>query len=236
MIHLAICDDEIQYLEQAKSLLQDAAEKLGMEAEILTLDSLDSLLQTAGNHEIRIDMLFLDIEFGEENCFAAAEKFAKLRPRCHIVFLTNYVSYALDSYDIPHIYYVIKDEFEDRMEKIFRAFFSREEDSRIAVKNGTGSELFDLREIYAIERLRRGSLVMTEKAVLKTTTLFEELCQKIRVPFLIRCHNSFLVNLQHVKQHRSNCFVLSDGKEIPISRQYQKTVKEQMRTWQEVWI
>ena len=36
--------------------------------------------------------------------------------------------------------------------------------------------------------------------------------------YFFKCHRSFLVNLRHVSQIKSNCVVLKNGTEVPISR------------------
>ena len=87
-----------------------------------------------------------------------------------------------------------------------------------------------------MERGRRSSLITTEKGVRRTTISFELLLDRIRAPFMIRCHNSYLVNLKYVSQYRADSFVLTSGITVPISRTYQKRVREQFRTWQEVWL
>lgn len=36
--------------------------------------------------------------------------------------------------------------------------------------------------------------------------------------YILKCHRSFLVNLRYVAQIKSNCVVLKNGVEVPISR------------------
>lgn len=236
MRHLGICDDDTVYLQKAAELVEAQAASFGFETMVHRFSDLTALLQAAEAQEYRLDMLFLDIEFGEEKSFETARRLSELQPRCHIVFLTNHLSYVMDSYEIPHMYYVIKDEFPARLERIFRMYFDKEEHSRIRISLGGEMEFLELTDIYAVERLRRGSLLHLNDSECRTSLLFDEVKNQMREPYIIRCHNSFLVNLQHVHKYRINLFVLTNGTEIPISRAYQQPVREQFKKWQEVWI
>ncbi len=236
MRHLGICDDDTVYLEKAAELIEAQAASFGLEITLHRFSDLTALLQAAEAGEYRLDMLFLDIEFGEMSSFETAKRLSELQPRCYIVFLTNHLSYVMDSYEIPHLYYVIKDEFPVRLEKIFHMYFDKEEHSRIRVSLGGETEFLEIPDIFAVERLRRGSLLHLNDSECRTSLLFDEVKDQMRVPYIIRCHNSFLVNLQHVQKYRINLFVLTNGTEIPISRAYQQPVRELFKKWQEVWI
>lgn len=234
MIYLTVCDDDLTDLLRTGNLLSETSRMLGLDTLIQSFSALDHLLHAIREDHLRTDMLFLDIEFGEENSLMAAKEIAELLPNCQIVFLTNYMSYALDVYEVPHLYFAVKEEFPQRVASIFRMFFSSEE--RIALTMGGTTDILSLREIYCVERIRRSSLIMTASGVQRTTIVFEELADRVRAPYMVRCHNSYLVNLQHVVRYRADAFVLTNGTSVPISRTYQKRVREQFRQWQEVWV
>jgi len=235
MIHIAVCDDDLQYLDQAERLIREAANRYGLDIQIRKLSSLTELMHAAEDKDMIMDLLFLDIEFENENSFEYAARFTKEHPRCQLVFLTNHLTYASDAYEVRHLYFVIKDEFEERIEKILKAFFTNE-DLRIPVRTASGAAIYCPGDIYAVERQRRGSSILTKADSDRTNVRFEELCQKLDFPFMVRCHNSFIVNLQHVKQYHTNSFILSDETEIPISRSYQQAVREKVRSWHEIWV
>ena len=236
MIYLGICDDDKEYLDHAAEFLLSQAGEWRAEATVSAFTTLEELMGAAEDPAFRMDMLFLDIEFQEGNSLEAAKEFSSKHPRCHIVFLTNYLSYALDVYEIPHLYYVVKAEFPERIRKIFSAYFRDERNSRLTVSVGSTVHVIPLKDIFYIERMRLSSRIVTGEENLRATDLFETLTDKIQAPYMVRCHNSFLVNLQHVKKYQTGKFEMINGEEIPISRAYQKSVREYFNNWMDVWI
>ena len=72
--------------------------------------------------------------------------------------------------------------------------------------------------------------------ILTLPTAFESLVEKLDHPMFVRCHNSFLISLDAVQSYQADCFTMADGAEIPISRSYRQTCKQQFLKWQEIWI
>ena len=236
MIYLGICDDDKEYLDHAAEFLLSQAGEWRAEATVSAFTTLEELMGAAEDPAFRMDMLFLDIEFQEGNSLEAAKEFSSKHPRCHIVFLTNYLSYALDVYEIPHLYYVVKEEFPERIRKIFSAYFRDERNSRLTVSVGSTVHVIPLKDIFYIERMRLSSRIVTGEENLRATDLFETLTDKIQAPYMVRCHNSFMVNLRNMSSYRSDSFVMKDGTEIPVSRRYRDICLERFLKWQEVWI
>jgi len=236
MIYLSVCDDTKADAEWAENLLAETSRELGLDVEIHSFLSLEELLHAVKEEKQPIDMLFLDIEFGEENSLAAAGEIAALLPRCRIVFLTHYLSYALDVYEIPHLYFAVKEEFPQRIRKIFQAYFGSEREEKLPVTFGGKTEIIPLREILYIERSRRSCSIFTDSGTYKTAVYFEDLADKIKAPYMVRCHNSFVVNLQYVRQYSAEAFVLVNGTTVPISRMWRQKVRDRFQSWQEIWI
>ena len=53
-----------------------------------------------------------------------------------------------------------------------------------------------------------------------------ELEQRLPADRFLRCHKSYLVNMDHVKRMEKTSFIMADGRRIPIGRTYQKTCRE----------
>ena len=53
-----------------------------------------------------------------------------------------------------------------------------------------------------------------------------ELEQRLPADRFLRCHKSYLVNMDHVKRMEKTSFIMDDGRRIPIGRTYQKICRE----------
>ena len=75
-------------------------------------------------------------------------------------------------------------------------------------------------------RLHRVFVTLTDGEVIsihqKLTELQEELGE---YPRFLRCHQSYLVNLEQVERLEDSCFHMKDGQVIPISRNFYKQSK-----------
>jgi len=68
-----------------------------------------------------------------------------------------------------------------------------------------------------------------KKSFLATLLKMEETLQD--VPFLVRCHRAFIVNLCRIeKMNGSKMWLKSTGTEIPVSRTYKATVKKRINS------
>ena len=68
---IGICDDDKTWRRRAKRLLENWFENAGKEAEILCFSQGRELLEYVG---VALDVLFLDIELGEDNGIAIARR------------------------------------------------------------------------------------------------------------------------------------------------------------------
>ena len=59
MIRVAICEDDLFYIEKEKKLIESYLHKYEIRSEIVTFTSSEELIKTYAN---RFDIIFLDIE------------------------------------------------------------------------------------------------------------------------------------------------------------------------------
>lgn len=79
-------------------------------------------------------------------------------------------------------------------------------------------------EILYGRRSRNGVQLVTERGEYRTRmelSLFEE---EEELPFF-RCHNSYFVNLRHVRSFDGKKFLLETGESVPVSRRYQAAAR-----------
>ena len=63
------------------------------------------------------------------------------------------------------------------------------------------------------------------------TSRLEELEEQLADTDFVRCHKSYLVNLDEIRRFRRTEFVMRNGERIPISRNFQETVKTKFMNW-----
>lgn len=226
---IGLCDDTYMWYLRWKRELSDFLEEQHEAADLLYFPDAASLLENGGE----MDVLFLDIclETGPDG-ISLAERLKEKGSRCRIVYLTNYLVYAVDVYRTEHSYFVLKEQFRQRLGEVFGKLRAqrRQEILRLSVPN-KGEVLLRPGEIRYLERELHTTKVVADSGTYITRDKMDALEKLLTAPEMLRCHNSYIVNLTHVREMRKGYFLLKDQTAIPISRSYTKPVKEQFMQW-----
>ncbi|MFC0344146.1 LytR/AlgR family response regulator transcription factor [Epilithonimonas hispanica] len=216
-----IIDDEPLARAEMRSLIKEAStiEILGDFSNALT--ALD-FLKTKD-----VDLIFLDIEMPLVTGLEFAEQLPK---QSLIIFTTAYSQYALKSYELDAIDYLLKPIEKHRLEKaIQKAELYNQLLSQSTIKNtiesNTNDFLFiksdrrfyklNFDEIKFIEGLKDYVVIHTKTQKLITAMNLKTTHQKLPVQNFLRVSKSYVVNINFINSFDNhNIFV--DESEIPL--------------------
>ena len=108
MIRIAICDDEDGFLFLEQKVVSAYMKNHDYQYCVDTFSSGIDLLQPNGNIE-DFDIIFLDINMNELDGLETAKKIRECGSRAYIVFVTAFVTYALEGYKVDAIRYLLKE-------------------------------------------------------------------------------------------------------------------------------
>ena len=244
-IKTIIADDEVLARQKLRQLLADEADITIVGEGATALETIDLVQFT------RPDLLFLDIQMPGMDAFdilstLAGQDGADL-PR--IVFTTAFNQYAVRAFEINAVDYLLKPYTRQRLkEAVQRArvqIAAPQENggsasgarkgpytNRIVFKS-KGRILFlpvtDIRWVMAEENYMR---IRTERESHLLRETMAHLEARLDPASFIRIHRSTIVNLQYVKEIRTDApggepFVLMcDGQRLPLSRGYRSRIAE----------
>lgn len=228
---IAIIDDDSLWLKEEQEILSAFLEKEGQNPEFFSFTSCEEILKDENS---QYDLAFVDIEMEGENGISFARKLNVVQKRCQLIYVTNYLNYASDVYETEHIYFVLKEQFQERLpiifEKIKKNMSMGSSQIRLSVIHGDYVCLW-AEEILYFERHLRKTIVHTVTGEYEVFDKLEELLGNLPKPLFIRCHNSYLISLGHVRKMTQTEFQLDNGFEVPISRRYYSGVKKQFLEW-----
>ncbi len=246
-INIIIVDDDKDWLQTAGQILQRFADqKADRKISLHCYENADSTLaeltgsKTAAGIKPQTaapDLAFLDIEFGTSpDGIGLAGQLNERFPACQIVYLTNYLHYALDVYQTDHIWYVLKPQFEERLPEIFSklAAIRNNRETKLSLTAADG-HIVTLRcgDILYLERQTRMTRIVTVNSSYHTRSRIPELAAKLPAGSFARCHNSYIVNLTRVSEIYAKSILLEDGSEILISRGYSRSFRAAWMAWAE---
>lgn len=232
MIKVAVCDDEAYFRERVRRLITEYMNTKGYDFEISCFASGKSLLGS-GLQSFDYDIVFLDVNMEEMNGIDTAKVIRRLADQIYIVFVTAYITYALDGYKVNAVRYLLKEE--DNLEPALRECL----DTVIGKMNyreirhtfefqGGKMELNVERILYIESRLHRVIFHVFDHGVTQYY-MYDKLdaMEKLMQEFgFCRIHQSYLVNLSYVKHVERFKLVLLDGTELSISRKYYKDLEQ----------
>ncbi len=188
-----------------------------------------------------VDLIFLDINmpgiFGTE-----LVKVLKHQPM--IIFTTAYSEYAIESYELDAVDYLLKPfEFERFLKSVIKAQelkkLRREEtktqiaekslvDTKILIKSGSETHRVNINDIGYIEGLGNYVNVYVNNTKIVTYNSLRDLLDLLPEKEFVRIHKSYIVALQQIKSFEVHQVKIED-KSIPIGKSYRKEFMELMK-------
>ena len=223
MLKCIIVDDE----DPARALLQKYIEKVD---DLELIASCESPLQAFNVlAKESVDLIFLDIQMPE---MKGTDFFASLDPKPAVIFTTAYSEYAIESYDLEAVDYLLKpirlDRFIKAVQKVQRrqseVSIARTEES-LTVKSGYDYHKVLLDDLLYIEGMKEYVAFHTPAKRIMGLYALKELEEKLPAERFLRVHRSYIVQKKHVESLVGKMLKIGD-KEVPIGESYFAEVKK----------
>ena len=232
-IRAVLCDNEPSWIERATRILAEYGRQVRRELKVTSYTGAAELLHAS---EPAPDVLFCDIELGgAESGIDLVRTLSRRWPRCQIVYVTNFLRYAPEVYETEHLWFVLKDQFGDRLPEIMEKLDRKmDSDGRVLMINTLSHETVVLpcAQLLSLERRGRATTVNTvDGCSYEVPDRLPALLDRLPSRDFARCHASFAVNLSHVRLVRADALVLDDGSELPISRRFARGFRERYLDW-----
>lgn len=236
-LDVMIVDDEQLILENMKYVLGQFKQ---VHIVYESTDSLSALEHVKEKPDI--DVIFVDISMPILNGLDFAEQVFDMAPNINIVFVTAYEQYAIKSFGVNTIDYILKPvtvarvkKVLDKLDKLCTGVQKKSPPvpseaeaplSKIAATKNNQFFIIDPRDAYFIMVQGKDIMLYTkdEEFRLKYTINYWE--SKLAEQGWIRCHRSILINMNHIKSispmfNSTYTVRMEDRKEeIPVSRSY----------------
>lgn len=225
---VAFCDDEIFQIKLNNLYIKEIASKNGYDFEYHGFQSGKNLKKYLTSH--RLDILFLDIDLGDETGIEVAAWIAQNYPNVITVFVTGHREFAEEAFEVEAMGYLVKpydiSKMENVLKKAMNLLQNSQKDNRnteIVITDENIKKKIDCREILYIERQQSKSIIKTQQKEYQVYETITSLCERIGESF-IRVNQGEVVNLNIIKEIKGNTVYLKNGKEMSIGRTYRKEV------------
>lgn len=222
MLNIAICDDEIDYVNSTSA----AVMKILSDYEV-DISTYTSGIDLINNSNKRIDILFIDIEMPDLNGIETIRKLRMINPSIIVFILTNYTNYMTDVFRVGTFQFLKKPlQVDDLKYDLLRAVkLYKHEHYKIKIKENDNIRLIDISKIRYLEVYQKElkfRLLKEEITIRGKIAEYEEILQMYG---FTKTHKSFLINMAYIKRIGQNELELEGVEElIPISRNYKDTL------------
>lgn len=236
VVRILICDDDRLFLNQISALIQSFFSEKGVKAKIHTYCSWEEIgTPLLASYDIAI----LDLDFTEKNYTGIdiAKKLREVRQDSVIIFLTNYVEYAPEGYEVQALRYILKNDIRKKFDSCLSLALNHLRSSQEVIKIQINGELIDIRlsNILYFESQQHTIIAHVQKGTNTKRYLFYSslatLESQLASNGFLRIHKSYLVNMAKLKKYQCHEALLTDGTTLRVSEKNYSQQKEKYLRW-----
>lgn len=229
MINIAVCDDDIDAMKEISTYVCMSLQKLDIQFKISYFNEGQDLIDKVNSSEKLYDIIFLDIFMKASNGINIAREIREFDKDCKIIFITSSKEYAVDSYDVQAIYYILKPINEEKLSNAINIAIEslNKENKQIIIKNKKGNYRIAYKDIlYAESKARVVNIYDKYGEVISFYSKLEDFFQGLQDERFLKCHKSFVVNMDYILKIEQKYICMNNNINIPISSGNVLEIKE----------
>ena len=235
MITCAMCDDELPFAEQLRSLVMAYAKKKRVELQAETFASAEELLEEIENGA-GFEILFLDIEMRKMDGIELGKKLRERSYQTLIIYVSGYDQYMRQLFEAEPFRFLSKplkqEELENVLDKAFERI-SRFHRELFTIRFGKNVVNLLCRDIVYLESNKRKVNVHTVRGEYEYYHKLDEAEEELLAisADFVRIHKAYLVNMEHVEAFQYEKLALRDGTILSISEAHRANVRSRFWEW-----
>lgn len=227
-----ICDDDDLMLKKLSLLIKNSPENKCYSNKIIEITN-----PTDVNIADEYDVAFLDIDMPQMSGIDLARKIHEQWPNTVIIFITNYVQYAPDGYEVGAFRYLMKNQITEKLiDYLDLAIKERTKRLRVITIQINGERInVPVSNILYMEssaRIITMHLIENVRPMYQFYGNMSDLAQKFTILGFLRVHKSYLVNMKYIEIFQCKRLEIKGGILIPSSERKYSELKQRYLTWE----
>lgn len=226
MYRIAVCDDETAAAEQTAEMIR----KWNRQIDVSCFRSGEELLQSYSYYHA----IFLDIDMGGMDGIETGKQIRKLDKDVKIIYVTSYRDYVSGAFGVHAFQYLLKPLKEAAVCQVMEDLFLYLEKPKAEVLDFQTSEgivCLPTDEIFYFEYANRKIRFVAGQREYRMSGKIGSVIEWLEPYGFSMPHQSFVVNLYHVKNVSGGIIFLDNGAEIPIAQKKQKIWKQELLSY-----
>lgn len=225
-MNVVVCDDKKETAEYVKACLKNI---LSAEAKISVFETgyaMDYYVSEVAKGDV--DIVITDIDLCELNGIDIVKRLVKDFPHMKIIYMSGYPKYIQRIFETEPVYFLTKPIQEEVLaEAVNKAqeLMKIEQSKCLLIVTKAGVVKLPFKMITYIESSSRITIVHEHRGQRDFYKKLDDVQKELPSNF-VRCHKSYIINLDKVQSLSDNSFLLVSGEIVPISQSKYSQTKE----------
>lgn len=221
MIYIAICDDEEKIVEILKNKVMMFLKDNNIVANIMVYDQSRTLQYDIeeGKH---FDLLLSDIEMPNIDGMNLAAYVKKHLPEVLIIFITAYLKYAVDAFELSVFRYIPKSSINTRLPHALKDainMINLQADKYYIIETPSRIEKIPYKKILYIQREGKNAVLnLIDNSTVKVRKSLAQVFKECESEDFIFADRGDIVNLAHIINIKNGIIELKNGTRLPASQ------------------
>lgn len=228
-----VCDDYPDQMQRVYDRAKAVLDKLGVEA---SYDTFTRWQEIEDIHLERCDIALLDIDLEDpdQSGIDIARRLRAVNKRAMILFVTHFIEYAPEGYEVQAFRYVLKSDLHEMLGRYLlqaiQELGQRSDVLMVPGKNGDVEILID--GIKYLEVMGHDvSVWMRDGSCFQVAGSLTSYEQRLERHGFLRIHKSFLVNMRLIRRFQCREVLLSDGTVLRAGEKRYAELKQKYLRW-----
>ncbi len=237
MLHIAVCDDNIDELSNMVQLIDLYRTSRHLNCEHAVFPNGFELISALEKGK-RFDIYCLDIMMPGFTGIDAAKEIRIFDKTAPILFFTSSPEFALESYSVKAINYVLKPISKEKLfftfDELLEQIKMEKDEDAIIIKGNEGIQKILISNLIFAEVIGRNVLYhLRSGKVVECTEVFSPVCDNLmKYGCFMKPHRSYLVNMQYVDTIENHQITLQTLSSVPVAQGKAKEMKQQYLNYQ----
>lgn len=228
MFRIAVLDDQVEYIEKIRIITHKIMKKLGINYELKEYIKSRELLADIERGQ-SADAYLLDVEMPRMSGLEVARRIRQDYLDTLIIYITNYVEYAVEAFEVNAYRYIPKSMLEEKLPEAYRALYDqyrKEKEEFYTIETCQRLERIPCREIYYLLKESKYVRIVHQKGQSRVRATLEEVLLSLRQGEFLLIDRSCAVGIRHIMLLEQQQVFLRDGSKLPVSRPRLMEVKK----------
>lgn len=238
MVRIAILDDTESDRRKIEAVLRCyfRGKEPAYEYEI-SLFSKSEILLLELEEKKYFDLFLLDMEMPDCTGLQVARKIRQYYQESFIIYVTNYVEYAIEAYEVNAYRYIPKVMIEEKLPKALDTLLPKivQLDKRAyIVERDSGVEKIFYRNIFYIRKEGKYITIVHRNGEIRLRKTLQEIFSELNAEEFYYIDKSYIVNIRHILSCQKGQVNMRDHTILPVSRPRYQAVREKIAAyWKE---